>query len=117
MAKALGGYMILKNTGENKRYLVAATAAHFDEVTLHRSVLEGGFARMVHQDEITIPPGGRIEFRPGDYHLMLMRPDQRFVVGDQINITLKFKNGEEISLPYRVLKGMNMGSDTNHECH
>ena len=116
MAKALGGYMILKNLGESERHLVAASATHFDEVMLHRTVLEGGLARMVHQHEVTIPAGGRIEFRPGDYHLMLMRPDQRFLAGDQIDMILKFKNGEEVRIPYRVLKGMNMGG-MNHDHH
>ena len=116
MAKALGGYMILKNLGGDERHLVAASASHFDEVSLHRTVLESGLARMVHQKEITIPAGGRIEFKPGDYHLMLMRPDRRFVAGDQIDITLKFKDGEEKQVPYRVLKGMNMGG-MNHDHH
>ena len=114
MAKALGGFMILKNLGKSERHLVAASAIHFDEVSLHRTVVKGGIAQMVHQPEVTIPAGGRIEFKPGDYHLMLMRPDKRFVAGDQIDITLKFKNGEEKPVAYRVLKGMNMGG-MNHK--
>ncbi len=116
MAKVLGGYMILKNLGKSERHLVAATAAHFDEVMLHRTVLTGGIAKMVHQHEVTIPSGGRIEFKPGDYHLMLMRPDQRFVAGDQIDIILKFRNGEEVAVSYRVLKGIDMGG-MNHDHH
>ncbi len=115
MAKTLGGYMIVKNLGKIERHFVSASAVDFDEVLLHRTVLEGGLAKMVHQRDVSIPAGGRIEFKPGNYHLMLMRPVRRFVAGDQIDITLKFKDGEEISLPFRVLKGMNMGSE--HECH
>ena len=115
MSRAMGGYMILKNHGQNERYLVAASALHFDEVTLHRTVVDGGVAKMVPQSEVSIPVGGRIEFKPGGYHIMLMRPDKRFVAGDEIDIILNFKNGEEKSVIYRVLKGMNMGGmDHSH---
>ena len=117
MAKALGGYMVLKNLGKKERHLVAVSARHFDEVMLHRTVMEGGIASMVHLDELAIPAGGRIEFIPGDYHLMLMRPDKRFIAGEQIDMTLKFKNGEEKPVVYRVLRGMNMGTAMNHDHH
>ncbi|MCW8982593.1 MAG: copper chaperone PCu(A)C [Gammaproteobacteria bacterium] len=117
MAKALGGYMVLKNLGNKERRLVSASAHQFDEVMLHRTVVEGDIARMVHQHEVVIPAGGRIEFKAGDYHLMLMRPEKRFVAGDQIKVTLKFKNGEETVVAYKVLKGMSMGNSMNHEHH
>ncbi|HEA26617.1 MAG TPA: copper chaperone PCu(A)C [Ectothiorhodospiraceae bacterium] len=115
MAKTLGGYMILKNLGKSERHLVAVSAASFDEVLLHRTVVEGGIAKMVHQHEVTVPAGGRIEFKPGDYHLMLMRPERRFVAGDHIDMILKFRNGEEKPVVYRVLKGM--GGAMNHDHH
>lgn len=117
MAKALGGFMVLKNLGATERYLVSVSASHFDEVMLHRTVIEGDMARMVHQSEVAVPSKGRIEFKPGDYHLMLMRPDRRFMAGDQIDVLLKFKNGEEKSVPYKVLKGMNMGGGMDHSNH
>jgi len=117
MAKALGGFMVLKNLGKSERHLVAATALDFDEVMLHRTVVDGDMARMVHQHEVMIPAGGRIEFKPGDYHLMLMRPNKRFLAGDQIHITLKFRDGEERDVVYKVLKGMNMGNSMNHDHH
>lgn len=117
MAKALGGFMVLKNLGGTERYLVSVSASHFDEVMLHRTVMKGDIARMVHQSQVAIPSGGRIEFKPGDYHLMLMRPDRRFTAGEQIDVVLKFKNGEEKHVPYKVLKGMNMGGGMNHDHH
>ena len=117
MAKTLGGYMILKNLGKNERHLVSVSSPGFDEVLLHRTVVEGGMAKMVHQHEVAVPAGGRIEFKPGDYHLMLMRPEKRFVAGDEIELFLKFKNGEEKRVIYRVLKGMDMGSAMNHDHH
>jgi copper(I)-binding protein len=117
MAKALGGFMVLKNQGKSERHLVAAAAPDFAEVMLHRTVVDGEVARMVHQPEVTVPPGGRIEFRPGDYHLMLMHPGRRYVAGDQIDITLTFKDGEAVEVPFHVLKGMSMGSAMNHDAH
>ncbi|MDH3353970.1 MAG: copper chaperone PCu(A)C [Chromatiales bacterium] len=117
MAKALGGYMILKNLGKGERRLVAVSASHFDEVMIHRTVIKGGVARMVHLEELAVPAGGRIEFIPGEYHLMLMRPDRRFIAGEKIDMTLKFKNGEEKNVSYKVLKSMDMGNGMNHNHH
>ena len=117
MAKALGGFMVLKNLGKTERHLVSVSALHFDEVMLHRTVVEGDMARMVHLHEVTVPAGSRIEFKPGDYHLMLMRPDRRFVAGEQIDMTLEFRDGEKKNVAYRVLKGMNMGTAMNHDHH
>lgn len=109
--------MILKNLGKTERHLVEVSAHGFDKVMLHRTVVEGGIAKMVHQNEVTIPSGGRLEFKPGDYHLMLMGPEKRFVAGEQIDMLLKFRNGEMQPVVYRVLKGMNMGSAMNHDNH
>ena len=104
-------------TIRRQRHLVGASALNFDEVMLHRTVVEGDLARMVHQHEVTIPASGRIEFKPGDYHLMLMRPNKRFVAGEHIDITLKFRDGEERKVVYKVLRGMNMGNAMNHDHH
>ena len=59
---------------------------------------------MVPQNAIDIPAGGRIELKPGDYHLMLMQPSRALQEGDQIPITLEFKNGETQTIGFPVKK-------------
>lgn len=109
-AKTMGGFMVLTNLGTTERQLVAATAPHFETIMIHRTVIKGDIASMIHLQQLLIPAGGRIEFKPGGYHLMLLRPEQNFTDGDQIDITLTFSDGETVQHPFQVLKSGNMGT-------
>jgi len=105
-ATALAGYMTVMNKGEAPRVLVGASSPAFGMVMLHRTVMEDGMAKMVHQESITIPAGGSVTFEPNSYHLMLMKPKQVLKAGDLVDVTLKFKNGETMTVTHKVKAGM-----------
>ena len=112
-AAALGGFMVLQNHTDKPLMLVGASSPSAEEVMLHRSIMEGGMMKMVHQHMIEIPANGQVEFKPGDYHLMLMKPKKAFKAGDKIEITLKFKDGSTLPATFEVRAGaggMNHGS-------
>ena len=105
-AAALAGYMTLMNRGDMPRILVGASSPAFGNVMLHRTVMEGGMAKMVHQMAIEIPAKGSLTFEPNDYHVMLMKPRQQLKAGDKVDITLEFKNGETMVVTHEVRAGM-----------
>jgi copper(I)-binding protein len=103
-AKALAGYMVLKNNSDRERVLLSASSPdYFDVIMLHRTVVEGEIAKMVFQPMITIPPRGEVIFEPNNYHLMLIRPLQPVRAGAKVNITLRFKDGESREVTYTVI--------------
>lgn len=104
-ATALAGYMTLHNDSDKERVLVGASSPAFGNVMLHRTVMENGMAKMVHQMAITIPAGGKVMFKPNDYHIMLMKPKQTLKAGDKVDITLEFKNGETMTVTHVVRAG------------
>jgi len=110
-AAALAGYVTLSNHGDKPRILVAASSPAFGNVMLHRTVMQDGMAKMVHQMAIEIPANGSVTFEPNDYHLMLMKPKQQLKAGDKVDITLKFKNGETMVVTHEVRAGMGGGMD------
>lgn len=110
-AAALGAFMVLHNHGGQPLVLVGAETAVAAEVQLHRTVMEGGMAKMLHQPGIEIPAKGSVEFKPGDYHLMLMKPKQALKAGDRVEITLKFKDGSTLPASFEVRAGMGMAMD------
>lgn len=115
-ATALAGYMTLHNHSERERFLVGASSALFGKVMLHRTVMEEGIASMVHQPLIPIPVGGNVIFKPNDFHIMLMKPRQALRAGDQVEVTLEFKNGETLSVSYEVRgKDELMDGDHSHK--
>lgn len=117
MAPALGAFMVLHNHAAEPLVLVGADSAVAAEVQLHRTVMEGGMARMVHQPSIEIPAHGSLEFKPGDYHLMLMQPKRALKAGEKVEITLKFKNGSTLPATFEVRAGMGMPMNDGKMMH
>lgn len=99
---AMAGYMTLHNPGQQERILVGAQSTAFSRVMLHRTVLEGGVSKMVHQHMIRLPAGEKVQFRPNDYHLMMLEPRQQPKRGDRVEVTLEFQNGETLQVSYEV---------------
>ena len=96
------GYFTLKNEGRDTRYLVGAECAAFGNTMLHRSVETNGVSRMLDVDAVKVAAGGEIKFAPGGYHVMFMMPKKTFKIGEQVPVTLKFKNGQQITADFAV---------------
>jgi copper(I)-binding protein len=105
-ARALGGFMLLKNPSDQPATLVSASAPGFKMVMLHRSINENGMHRMIHVDEVTIPAKGSLAFKHGSYHIMLIGPQRKFKVGDTVPVTLGFKDGSHKTVTFKVEKRM-----------
>ncbi len=105
-AAALAGYMTLMNKSDKPKTLVSASSPAFSKVMLHRTVMDEGMAKMLHQQQIEIPAHGSINFEPNGYHLMLMKPKHQFKAGDKVEITLEFKDGSTLMVTYEVRAGM-----------
>lgn len=107
-AAAMAGYMNLMNPGDKAVILVGASSPAFAKVMLHRTVMDEGVAKMVHQNQIEIPAKGTVTFEPNGYHLMLMKPKQQLKVGDKVEVTLEFKDGTTQVVTHEVRAGMGM---------
>lgn len=116
-AMALAAYMNIRNTGDSDRKLVSASSADFGAVELHRSIVEGGMARMVPQESMPIPAGGELALKPGDYHLMLLRPKSALEEGDQVTLSLSFDDGSSVEVTMPVRKAGGTGHDHMHHHH
>lgn len=105
-AFSLAGYMVMKNPSDKEQSLVSATSDAFETVMIHRTVHEGGMARMRHQKVVSIPAKGEVVFEPDSYHLMLMKPSQPLRADDQVPVNLLFADGSQLSITFEVRKGM-----------
>lgn len=91
----MAGYMELRNHGDGLIRLREASSDAFARVMIHRTRVENGQARMVHQgDGVAIAPGETIEFAPRGLHLMLMQPRDELQVGDSVEVVLRFEGLE-----------------------
>ena len=114
-AAVLGGFMHLRNSGEQPIRVTEVTSPAFGRVEMHRSIVENGTAKMIAQDSLTVPAGGELLLAPGGYHLMLYGPNQPVRAGQRLQLMLRTADGQEISVQAEVRAGM--GSTTDHHHH
>ena len=103
-ARALAGYMLLDNNTAADVTLVSAESDDFDVVQFHRSIEEDGVYRMQHYPQLTIAAGEQVEFKPGDFHLMLMSPKRTLKSGDSVEVHLTLSDQKKMLLTLPVQK-------------
>jgi len=117
------GYMIIKNTGETDDILLSGSVEFAQSVEIHEMKVENDVMKMRPMlSGIVIPAGGMIELKPGGFHLMFMKLDAPFKVGDVNSVTLSFKNAGDIELDFSVLSRKdilsgNHGAKHGHKHH
>jgi copper(I)-binding protein len=104
--KVLAGYMTLKNPTDQDIILICADSPAFEDVMFHKTEISDGIAKMRHADEITIPANSSFELTPGNYHLMLMGKKNPLKEGDNVELTLIFKNIDNQKITATVKKSV-----------
>jgi copper(I)-binding protein len=96
------GYFTLHNNGESKVVLTRADSAACGMLMLHKSEDMSGASTMSDVSGIEVAAGGTLAFKPGDYHLMCMRPAAVLKPGAHVPVTLHFSGGSEITVSFAV---------------
>lgn len=103
-ASALAGYFTLKNGSDHEIRLKDANASGFGMTMFHRTVIRNEVASMEHENAVTVPPHGSLEFAPGGRHLMLMNPKKPYQAGDRVDITFDLEDGTQLPVKFEVKK-------------
>lgn len=91
--KASGAFMQL--TASRRALLVGAESPVAGLVEIHSMTMENGVMRMHAVPNIPLPPGQKVELRPGGYHVMLLDLKQTLKAGDEIPLTLKIESEDK----------------------
>jgi len=95
-----GGYFTLHNPTAKTLTLQSASSPACGVLMLHKSDTMGGMATMANVDSIDVRPGGTLEFSPGGFHLMCMKPMLK--PGDKVSVTLHFAGGTNVRADFAV---------------
>lgn len=102
VVKDTAAYLTLENRGKTPLRLVGAETDVAERVSLHQDHREhrGGHVvlGMRPLPYLDIPPGGRVEFRPGKYHLMLEGLKRPLKAGEKVTLVLKFQDGSRLKV-------------------
>ncbi|HSK39088.1 MAG TPA: copper chaperone PCu(A)C [Arenibaculum sp.] len=91
-ASAGVAFMVVENAGQAVDRLVAARSPAAERVEFHTHLMEDGIMRMRPVPVIEVPPAGKVELKPGGYHLMLLGLKRPLVEGESFPITLSFEH-------------------------
>lgn len=89
-------YVTLTNTGAQADALLSASSDAAQTVELHEVKNDAGVMKMRPVAKIDVPAGGKIEMKPGGYHVMLLGLTRDLKPGDKVLVTLKFERGGEV---------------------
>ena len=106
------GFMTVVNPGTKADALIAVQSPAAREVQVHLSSVSGGMASMQSVASTPLPPGGRVIFAPGGYHLMFLGLRRPLKIGDSLPATLVFKSGARVTA--RFVVGLAAPSDDHH---
>ena len=78
---------------------------------MHESRMEGDVMQMHPVEAVPLRAGAKATFKPGGLHIMLIGVKQDLKIGEEIEITLHFKNSGDIKIPVLVREPPDMDDD------
>jgi copper(I)-binding protein len=96
------GYMELENKTDKAVSLTGARSKDFGRIELHRTEITDGMARMIQQQKVDVPAGGKAIFKPKGLHLMMFNPVRELKPGDHVMVELQFSNHAPVSGHFTV---------------
>lgn len=103
-------YMQLHNHTENDDELLSVSSDVAEAVEIHESTVDAnGVMQMNMLPSLPLAAAEELELKPGGMHVMLISLKEDLKVGDEITVTLHFKNHEDIVLAAPVEDAANMG--------
>jgi len=115
MATSGAAYMVIENKGNEDDALIGVEGDVSDAIEIHEMVIDENnvmHMKPVEGQRLVIPAKGKVELKPGGYHIMLIGLKHQLQEGEVVDLTLKFEKSGEIKVkaPVKMMEGMgNMG--------
>ncbi|MBP9158978.1 MAG: copper chaperone PCu(A)C [Sphingobium sp.] len=101
--KVGGGFMTITNKGSREDRLLSGTSPVAAEVQLHTMSMDGGIMRMRQvEGGIAVPAKGKLELKPGGYHIMFMGLKRPLKQGERLPVTLRFQRAGSVTVQVAV---------------
>ena len=107
-------YFTITNTGTRADTLIAARSPAAARVEFHRTIIEGGMAKMRPAGAIEIAPGSTVNVEPRGLHLMLFDLRSRLVEGTTVPLILTFKVAGDVTVQLKVERPENSAAAPHH---
>lgn len=92
-----GAFAVVENPTDKALSIVAASSDISDKVELHEMKNEGGMMQMSPVAKIALPAHGKVELKPGSFHVMLFDMKKKTADGEKIKLTLTLDDGTRVT--------------------
>jgi len=110
-------YFVIHNHSSQADELIGITSDVGAAAEMHESKMIGDIMQMTRVESVPLGAFAEIEFAPGGLHIMLVDLKRDVRAGDQIDITLDFKNHEDIRIKVPVRETATPDEDHTSEDH
>jgi hypothetical protein len=98
-----GGFLVVTNSGAKDDKLILVTSPAATEVQLHTMSMDGGVMRMRQvTDGLTVPAHGKLELKPGGFHVMFLGLKAPLTLGKKVPATLTFQRAGKVTVEFAV---------------
>jgi copper(I)-binding protein len=114
--KNAGGFLTIQNEG-NLDKLLSAKSNVSASMEIHEMKMDGNVMQMRQINSLDIPSKGKLELKPGGYHLMFIDIKSPLKAGESVDVQLTFEKAGKVNvkLPIQEMKPMHGGSrDAGH---
>ena len=94
-------YLVIQNNGAADK-LISVTSDMAQTIELHESMESGGMMQMSPVPNIPVPANGKVELKPGGFHMMLMGLTRPLKTGDKVQLTLNFEKAGKVPVTAEV---------------
>ncbi len=106
-APNVAAYFVVHNNGKDDDRLLSVDSPISDDVQLHEHAQAASGAMQMRQvANVAVPAGKDLTFAPSAYHVMLMQPKDRSLLGDgkRFPLTLHFEKAGDVTVEVAVQK-------------
>ena len=91
-------YFVIHNHSSKADELIGASSESAAAIEMHESKMNGDVMEMRQLESVPLEAYAEVKFEPGGLHLMLVDMKKDLQAGDEIELTLHFKNFEDINV-------------------
>ena len=95
-------YLTIANAGQTPDKLVSIDCACASSAMMHETRTQNGISSMTMRSELTIPAGGKVEFKPDGLHVMLVGLKGPLKAGALQTMTLRFEKAGTVKAGFHV---------------
>jgi copper(I)-binding protein len=95
-------YLTLENLSDQADAVTGISCDCAKTVEMHRMIHTAGKMKMEMVHRLELPAKGKLELKPGGFHLMLFGVKSGLKEGDKVNLTFEFEHSKKMTIEATV---------------